>query len=471
MLTESQRHASSFRDPSGFVFRGENDVLYRQVNQSYESDYRMLMDSGLYAELVDSGLLIEHEEVSLSHAVTSDAVYVLQPRELPFMSWAYEWSFSALRDAALLTLDIQRRAVKKGMWLKDASNFNVQFDGSMPVMIDSLSFERYTEGSPWPAYGQFCRHFLAPLALMAKTDIGLLALLLKHLDGIPLDLCSKLLPRRTKISPGLLMHIHLHSRFVQKYSSTSSDGPESKQVKGKVSRTGLLALIDSLEATIQKLRWKPAGTEWAEYYDEHSYSEAGFEEKKQLVAGYIERVTPGVVWDLGANVGVFSRLALEQGSRVFAFDIDPACVDRFYRQGNQERQTRLTPLLLDLSNPTPAIGWANRERESLLERSSADLVMALALVHHIAISNNVPLISIASLFSRISKHLIIEFVPKGDPQVRRLLQSRKDIYAEYTQEGFESAFSTCFDILESASVGDDGRQLYLMASHNSPTGN
>jgi hypothetical protein len=460
-LPQKQRHASSFRDPSGFVFRDSEGILLRQVNACYADDYRRLMDSGLYADLVDTGSLIEHEEVDLERAESVDARYVIRPRELHFLSWAYEWSFSALKDAALLTLDIQRRAIAAGMWLKDASHFNIQFDGAQPVLIDTLSFERFEPGSPWPAYGQFCRHFLAPLALMAKTDVQLSRLLRLYLDGIPLDLASKLLPARTKWSLGLFTHIHLHAKFVRQYSDTSA--PRSKQVaRGKVSQRALLAIIDSLQRTIESLKWQPAGTEWADYYDEHSYSSTGFQAKQQLVDRFIRQVSPQSVWDLGANVGVFSRLAAAHGARTYAFDIDPACVERCYLQARDDAAGILFALWLDLSNPTPSVGWANRERASLLERGPADLIMALALIHHLAISNNVPLTNVAAMLAGLTTHLIIEFVPKGDPQVQRLLQSRQDIYSGYHRAGFEAAFSAHFEIVESVPVGDDGRIVYLM---------
>ncbi len=470
MATDCQRHASSFRDPSGFVYRGDDGVLYRQVNASYEAHYRRLMDSGLYADLVGSGQLIEHEEVSLSRAVSSDAVAVLRPRELPFLSWAYEWSFSALQDAALLTLQIQRRALESGMCLKDASHFNVQFDGSSAVLIDSLSFESYEEGKPWQAYGQFCRHFLAPLALMSYRDVALSRLLVLYLDGIPLDLASKLLPWRSRFSPGLMMHLHLHARFVRKYSDTSSGKP-SKNGPGKLSKRGLLALLDSLENVVRHLKWEPSGTEWADYYDQHSYSSAAFDHKKQVVARFLESSHPEHVWDLGANVGLFSELAVSAGARTYAFDIDPACVEQCYRRSREEKQRRLVPLFLDLTNPTPAIGWANHERAALLERGRPDVIMALALIHHLAISNNIPLLSVATLFARIARRLIIEWVPKPDPQVQRLLQSRVDIYSDYHRAGFEAAFSEPFELLEAVPVGSDGRVLYLMQRRQSDPAN
>ena len=193
---------ASFRDPCGFVFRDEDCTLYRQINRCYEANYRALIDGGLYDQLVEQELLIEHDEVSTSKAMTDDALVVIRPREVPFISYPYEWSFSALKQAALLTLEIQRQALRANMSLKDASSYNVQFEGTRPVFIDTLSFERYEPGTPWVAYGQFCRHFLAPLTLMSRIDISLNRLLANYIDGIPLDLASGLLPWTTWLKPG-----------------------------------------------------------------------------------------------------------------------------------------------------------------------------------------------------------------------------------------------------------------------------
>lgn len=452
---------ASFRDPSGFIFRGGDGQLYRQVNPPAEADYRLLMDSGLYPELVGAGLLIEHEEAPLDRRLTDAACRVLRPRPVPFISYPYEWSFSQLQDAARLTLEIQRRALACGLVLKDASAYNVQFEGSQPVFIDTLSFEKYEEGAPWVAYGQFCRHFLAPLALMARTDVRLIRLLALHLDGVPLDLAARLLPWRTRLRPGLLMHLHLHAGSLQKHADTS--GPESvtQARQPRLSKFGLQGLLDSLTRTVDKLSWTPAGTEWADYTTSHGYSAAAYQHKHELVKGFLQRARPATVWDLGANVGEFSRLARDAGARTLAFDIDPACVEMNFRRCRQEKDRQLLPLCMDLTNPSPGLGWAHRERAALMERGPADLVMALALIHHLAIGNNVPFDHVAAFFRQLSPRLIVEFVPKDDPQVRRLLRSRRDIFAEYAPGPFEAAFGRQYRLVDRQPITGSGRVLYL----------
>lgn len=461
---------SSFRDPSGFLFRGPDGQLLRQINHCYVDDYQRLTQSGLYDELIRDELLIEHEEVSLDVRASDDAAFVIQPRELPFISYPYEWCFSALQDAALLTLELQQRAMTAGLSLKDASAYNVQFDGPHPVFIDTLSFERFEPGRPWNAYGQFCQHFLAPLALMAKTHIGLNRLLALHLDGIPLELAASLLPFKSRWSPGMLMHVHLHSRAICKHRRTSTDTPPHNSHKSvRMSARSLAALVDSLSRTIRSLSWSPQGTEWSDYYQEHSYRPESFQEKRRTVAAFLERIKPATVWDLGANTGTFSHLANEWGAATIAFDLDPACVERHYLICRRDDHRKVLPLLLDLTNPSPAIGWACEERSSIVERAPNDTVMALALVHHLAISNNLPLARIAEFFGKLCRWLIIEFVPKEDPQAQRLLRSRRDIFDDYNQGYFEAALVRHFLIHERVSIGEDGRVLYLMEKRRQVT--
>jgi hypothetical protein len=454
--TNKGQLGASFRDPSGFLF-SRGGFLYRQVNRKYEQEYVRLMESGLYEKLVKAGLLIPHVEVDQAPA-ESDACYkVIQPEHVAFISYPYEWSFGQLKNAALATLSIQRRALKAGMSLKDASAYNIQFVRGKPTLIDTLSFEMYKEGQPWVAYRQFCQHFLAPLALMALKDVRLSQLLRVYIDGIPLDLASELLPYKTRFNFGLLTHIHLHASAQKKYA-----GEEVKSRGGSMNKDALTGLIESLEATVKKLEWKPGGTEWGNYYDITNYSDAAFEHKKKLVAEWTRRVNPTQVWDLGANNGVFSRVASEAAPYVISFDIDPTAVEQNYRQVKVEKNEKLLPLLLDLTNPSPALGWANRERDSFSARGPVDLALALAVIHHLAISNNVPLPQLADFFAETSKWLVIEFVPKPDSQVKKLLASREDIFPTYTREGFEAAFGNRFKIHEAINVNESERVLYLM---------
>lgn len=446
---------ASFRDPSGFLFTREG-VLLRQVNQPYQPHYDHLIQSGLYQRLVERGLLIPHQKVAQPPAEPANAYCVLQPELLDFISYPYEWCFSQLQDAALATLQIQKLALEAGMWLKDSSAYNIQFQRGRPILIDTLSFEIYPEGRPWEAYRQFCQHFLAPLSLMAYVDVRLAGYLRVHLDGIPLDLASRLLPFRTRLRLPLLLHIHTHAASQKRYAG------QSVQARGAFSRTALLGLIDNLESGIRGLRWSPAATDWSSYYEFHNYTPAGLEHKERLIAEFLNQIQPANVWDLGANTGRFSRVASSRGIPTLAFDLDPGAVELAYRQVRQNQETHLLPLLLDLTNPSPALGWHNRERMSLLERGPAGAVLALALVHHLAIGNNTPLERLAEFFASLGRWLVIEFVPKEDSQVQRLLASRQDIFPDYTVERFEHIFSRLFRLHRAETILDSGRRLYLM---------
>jgi hypothetical protein len=449
---------ASFRDPSGFLFRRDG-ILYRQVNLVYAQEYMRLMESGLYARLVKANLLVPHTESDIEPVDHKLAFKILRPESVPFISYPYEWSFGQLKDAALATLSIQKRALKLRMSLKDASAYNIQYYKGRPTLIDTLSFETYKEGEPWVAYRQFCQHFLAPLALMAYRDVRLSQLLRVYIDGIPLDLASALLPARTRWNLGLASHIHLHASAQKRYAEVAVS-----EVRGnrKLTKNALLALIESLQATIRKLEWKPAGTEWADYYTANNYTDAAFEHKKVLVGDWLSRIGAKSVWDLGANTGIFSRVAAETGANVISSDIDPAAVEVNYRLVKEKKEENLLPLVLDLTNPSPAIGWDNRERDSFLQRGPADATLALALVHHLAISNNLPLGRVAEFFAACGEWLIVEFVPKNDSQVQKLLRSRQDIFSEYTQPGFEKAFGEWFSIVESSAVRDSERWLFLL---------
>lgn len=456
MTTSKGTLPSSFRDPSGFLFFQDGSV-YRQVNTIYKENYDHLMDSGLYESLVDSGMLVAHDEVGTDYARTDDAYKILKPELIPFISYPYEWCFSQLKDAALATLEIQKTALDSDMTLKDATAYNIQFRKGKPVLIDTLSFDEYREGQTWVAYRQFCQHFLAPLALMSHRDIRLNQLFRIYIDGVPLDLASSLLPLRTRLTFSLLSHIHLHARSQKHFADKTVD-----MTRRGMSRVSFLGLIDNLESTVKKLKWRPRGTEWAGYYEDATYSEDALHQKKQLVAEFIDELDPEIVWDLGANRGLFSRIASDKGIQTISFDIDPACVEQNYLECVDKGESNILPLLLDLTNPSPDIGWQNQERVSLIERGPADMVLALALIHHLAISNNLPFGKIADFLDRICSSLVIEFVPKSDPQVQRLLSTREDIFPNYTRQAFENEFGEYFTIQSSAKIRDSERTLYLM---------
>ncbi len=431
------------------------------------------MSSGLYAALTAEGLLVPHEERPLAEADGPGAAFVLRPELLPFISLPYEWCFAQRQAAALLTLRVQELALAHGMTLKDASAFNVQFRGVQPLLIDTLSFERYEEGTPWVAYRQFCQHFLAPLVLQSRLDVRLGALLRQYLDGIPLDLASTLLPRRSWLSPAIAMHIHLHARSIAQHAATDGaragsrrDGASGETAsRARVSRAGLEGVLASLRGAIAGLSWQ-AGTEWGAYEETHNYDAAGRASKQGLVAEFVRAADARRVMDLGANAGEYSRVARDAGATlVIAADGDPMAVERGFRRLRDGGESGVHPLLVDLTNPAPAQGWNHAEWPSLAARGPFDAVLALALVHHLAIGNNVPLVGVAQMLAALGRQVIIEWVPKPDPQVQRLLAAREDIFDGYTEEGLLAAFAAVgLAPVQRAAVGNSGRTLFRFAA-------
>jgi hypothetical protein len=460
MIVNEVRNSGSFRDPSGIVF-SRNEVIYRQVNKSYEQQFRELNASGLYSSLVEKGWLISHVETDEPFAF-ENGLLVIKPIRIPFVSYPYEWSFSAYKDAALLTLMIHRHALEHGMVLKDASAYNVQFISGRPVFIDTLSFDTYQEGLPWVAYGQFCRHFIAPLLLMANVDIRLNRMMSTFIDGIPLDLCARLLGRKGGFFSK--QHIHWHASSIRKYSDTKNQ-IEMEKTKQKISLSlkSQLNLIDSMIISLEKIQPAHQNTEWANYTVLTSYSEDGSASKQSIVSRFLADIAPKMVWDLGSNDGAYSLLAESIGATTIAFDADPIAVDRCY-VSTRGKNKSILPLLMDLTNPSGDIGFAGTERVSPVKRGRPDCVMMLAVIHHLAISNNVPLELLSDWLHSLSNHLIIEFVPKSDPQVKRLLASRIDIFNEYNQANFESVFSRKWTIIDQSQVLNSERVVYLFES-------
>jgi hypothetical protein len=449
----------SFRDPSGSLFYYEG-ALYRRINNVYEKNYAEFIKSGLYEKLLEKQLIIPHEEISVSFFDIPDKsgiFKIIKPELIPFISYPHEWCFGQLKDAAILTLEIQKIALSCGMTLKDSSAYNIQFKNGKPILIDTLSFECLREGEPWSAYRQFCQHFLAPLALQSKKDLRLSGLFRVFIDGIPLDLASALLPLDTYRSLSLLSHIHLHAKAQKKYADKAIS---AKQAHFNIK--SFHALIDHLMRSVLSLNIKKQATEWDDYYSRTNYIPDSFDEKRGMLSIFLEIARPQTVWDLGANTGIFSRVASEKGIDTIAFDIDANAVDQNYNEIKKKGEKLILPLVMDLANPSGGMGWANKERKSLAERGPADMALALALVHHLAIGNNVPFEKIASFFSALSGWLAIEFVPKEDSNAMRLLASRPDILTDYCEKNFESEFSAYYSIEKKQAIPGSLRTLYLM---------
>jgi hypothetical protein len=455
MLQTYHHHPSSYRDPSGFIFEKEG-VLYRQINKIFKEDFDSFISSGCYENFVKKGMLIPHEIVDENLTGTEEYYKTLKPEPVPFISYPYEWSFDMLKDAALLTLQLLKESIGFGMILKDATPYNIQWYKGRLIFIDSLSFEKYNEQEPWIAYRQFCETFLSPLLLMHYSKQPLQQLQLSYPEGIPLAVTKSLLPRRSRFSLHVWLHIHLHAKVSMQNKTNNSR-------QNKFSKQKLLNLILSLETLIKKLKFTGQISTWSEYYDEASQRNDYLEQKKQLINNWTTSL-PGIktAADLGANDGVFSMLLANKNMVTLACDFDPVCINNLYNEVKKNKLLFIQPLVIDISNPSPAIGVNNTERTSFISRTKVDLAMALAVIHHLVIGKNIPLDKIADLFSQLCNYLIIEFVPKEDEKIQLMLKSKKDIYMAYTENNFESAFTKYFAIEDKQAVGSSGRILYLM---------
>ncbi|MEO6540058.1 MAG: class I SAM-dependent methyltransferase, partial [Ferruginibacter sp.] len=446
-------HPASYRDTAGFVFE-QGGKIYRYIHPDYEIHFSRLMESGLYDVLVKKGMLIAHEEITERDKFSFVDGRVLMPEQIPFISYPYEWSFDMWKDAALLTLQIATAALQKGMRLKDATPFNIQFDKGRPIFIDTLSFENYEEGKPWVAYHQFSECFLGPLLLMHYCHPGTHKLFSVYPNGIPLDVLVSLLPKRSRWNLNTQLHVHLQAKF--------SGGKKTKpKEENNFTKQKLEILLKGLESFVQKLSPKKIKTTWDDYYTDTILGEDYLRAKTVLVNSFISGIEYKTVIDLGANDGHFSLLFTDD-KQVIATDSDPNCINNLYLKIKQDGRSNILPLVNDLTTPSPAIGWNNSERRSITERLKAALVLALALVHHLAIANNVPLALIAHWLQPMGEYLIIEFVPKEDEKVKLLLQNRKDIFVDYNLENFKSIFTASHQIIKEEKVGNTARVLFLM---------
>lgn len=456
--TNYTRHPASFKDPSGFVFRA-GDTLYRQVNRSYAANYQRLMSSGLYQQLVDKKQLIPHREIADNITRTPEWYKTLQPAIVPFISYPYEWSFEQLREAALLTLHILRTSLDHGMILKDATPFNIQFIEGRPVFIDTLSFDLYDPGRPWVAYRQFCQCFLFPLYLEHYLEKDVQKILSTYIEGIPVDVTARLLPWKSHLSLGVWLHVYLQH--------TVQRGGKKEASPVQFQKKKLLDLVSHLESILQRFPGERTyKTTWNNYYDDTILSQDYLREKEKLFRQYCEGLGAQQALDLGANDGYFSKILAAQGISVIATDVDGQCINRLYRDIRKNNIPNILPLVLDISNPSPAIGFHNRERASFQERIQADLVVALALVHHLVIGKNIGLPMLADWFNEIAPLLIIEFVPKEDEKVQQMLASREDVFDQYDQQHFEKYFSSYFHIVSQEKITGTNRVLYRMQRKN-----
>ncbi|SFJ48759.1 nodulation protein NoeA [Olleya namhaensis] len=456
-MTTISKHSASFRDPSGYVFL-DDGVIKRTINPIYFKQYEALNTSGFFKALFDNKLLVAHKEVS----ATAEKI-IIQPEHIPFITYPYEWSFNQYKEAALLTLKLQKYALEHGFSLKDASAFNVAFYKGKAIFIDTLSFDFYVEDSPWRGYKQFISHFLGPLVLSHYHGAQSIKLISNFIDGIPIKMLASMLPFKTKLNPFLYTNIHLLAKFEDKHSQDYKG--ESKA--SILSKKAQLNIVQSLYDYIKNLTLKEH-SEWGDYYDKTNYSASAFIKKATIINQWIDTLKTNTIIDIGGNDGTFVRKIERQLQQALVCDIDNNAVDFNFKTIKENKETYMTPFVLDVLNPSASIGFNNTERLSFLNRIQAfapEATLALAVIHHMSLSGNVSFKMSAQFFESFSKYLIIEFPKREDSWVQRLLDSKtdfKDYFDFYNISNFEKEYSSYFDIIEKLAIQDTHRVLYLM---------
>ena len=463
LAADSSLQAGSFRDHDSRVFLAA-DGVYRVLSKTGMEDWRALAASPLWAELQAEGRVVATEPAELDDLpdlLAADAAGALRHERVPLLSYPYEWPFSMLKDAALLQLDLNRRALRADLTLKDASPYNVQWRGAVPVFIDVGSFERLRPDEPWAGYRQFCMLFLYPLMLQAYKDLPYHALLRGSLDGIPPSHARAVLSSSgDRFRKGVLANVVMHARLEDRYADVSG-----REVKQQMRRAGfnkelLDATLAKLEKVVAGLEWSAGETAWTGYGEDNSYDGAAAAAKAAFVREAAGRRHVALAWDVGCNDGTYARLAAEAADAVVALDADHATVDALYRRLREERRTDILPLVMSATDPSPDLGWRGLERASLERRGTPGLVLLLAVVHHLCITGNVPVRELLDWVRSLDAAVVIEFPDRADPMVQKLLGGKRDgANPDYEAAAFARALAERFDVERSEAVSPT-RTLY-----------
>ena len=370
----------------------------------------------------------------------------LRHERIETITYPYEWSFGMLRAAAQLTLEVLSEALDKGWILKDATPYNVQFRDALPVFVDAGSFEPLAPGAAWVGYRQFCEQFLYPLLLTAHWGVDFRPWMRGRLEGIPASELRALCSWRDLLRSGVLAHVALPAALQARYADSREDARETVRKAG-FRRELIQVNVDKLRGLVRRLEWKAGRSTWSDYAENTTYDAAERERKAAFVRRAAALCKGGVCWDLGANTGEYSRVAAEHCRAVLALDSDALAVERHWRAIETAGSGKVLPLVCDVSDPAPGLGWRGRERPPLAVRSRPDLVLALALVHHVAIGAHVPLPELAAWLGGLGADLVVEFVSKDDPQTKRLLRHKDDRYDDYTLGALEAALSATHELV------------------------
>lgn len=460
--TKNSQDPGSYRDPAGQVHHYQGRIL-RTVTRQAAAGYEAVRDNPTYKDMCESGAIVASNELNddargqLPDNFTPYA-YILEHQKIPYISYPYEWGFSQLKAAAVHHLKLQIEAFASGLVFSDASAYNIQFIGTKPIFIDVLSLRPYRKGEYWNGYTQFCRQFLYPLLLQAKSGLAFNSLYRGNMEGITAAELSVILPWHSKLSPSMILHV----ASVAAIESNQKNISTAKKMHLKsLKPEAYLGILTSVRNFIAKLEPKTKSSTWNDYEQTQTYDERELADKCSFVEKFVTAAKPGFLYDLGCNTGSYCMLADRAGaSHVIGYDYDPVSIDIAYNR--LQSSASILPLVMDATNPSPAMGWRQSERPGFNERIAADAFIALAFVHHLCIGRNIPIDSVVDWLATTAGCGVVEFVPKEDPMVQVMLATREDIFGDYSKENFEKSLQRRFTIEESTVVSKSGRTLYQL---------
>jgi len=461
MKSEQNIESSSFRDNFGNVYNYQDRIL-RSISSFGKSNYEFLKNSNILEDSIKAKYLIETKEIKKVEIpdFLLEFEHVLESQVVPFITYPYEWTFKQLKKAALHHLNFQIFLINKGAVLRDASAYNVQFIGGRPIFIDVLSIKKYEEGEYWLGYKQFCENFLNPLILGSKKGIYHNDWFRGALEGIETKEINKILNFKDKLSYKIFFHIFLQAKLIDRSLNKPSETKRKIKELKKNPKSSYLAILMQLKNWISKIEFKKDISIWENYSKEHTYQNIEYDKKKEIVANFVNKIKPKKLIDLGCNTGDFSIISLESGaSNVVGFDFDHNAITEAYSK-SLEGSLNFLPLILNAVNPSPSQGWMQTERKGFMQRFKSDALIALAFEHHLIIAKNIPMSQFFEWISKISKNGLLEFVPKSDATVQKMLENRDDIFFSYSEENFEMNLKKISIIKNKTKITDSGRVLY-----------
>ncbi len=459
----------SFRDRDARVCRGTDGAIYRLLSSRALAEWNDVSVAPFFQQAVASGSIVRTERTSnldtlpsfLANGNHQRWAGVLQHEVVPFISYPYEWTFSMLRDAALLHLELLMAAVEDGFTVKDGTAYNVQWRGLQPVFIDVASFERLPAGMPWAGYRQFCQTFLYPLMLQAYKGVDFHPWLRGRLQGMTPQECWQMMSFRDVIRRGVATHVGMHA-WMESRPVTTRQGTSQSLADAGFGKELILNNARGLMNIIRRLRWTPPKSSWSDYSRTHSYTDDDQQAKQTLVRRITHSRRWRHVWDLGGNIGLFGEIAAENADLVLIVEPDHAALDACYRRlstVSPDLKARILPLIGNVVDLSSNMGWRGRERTAFVERGQPDLILCLALIHHVVISHGVPMAEFIDWLADLKAHVVIEFVSREDPMVQQMMQNRRDNCIDYHADLFEAALARRFQVHSRETLASGTRTL------------